>query len=60
MKKFKKRTKMINPETGRLVFEEIIQNTFKKYRDNIVCSDDIIQKIKDDIAQQIRTQLKLI
>jgi hypothetical protein len=60
MKAFKKRKNLFNPETGRLVFEQIIRETFGKYKDNIVCSEEILLKITADIAKKIREQLKLV
>lgn len=60
MKKFKKRKNLFNPETGRIVFEEIIHDIFSKYQDSIVCNEETMQKLISDIAQKVREQLKLI
>lgn len=50
--------RMIDESTERQAFEDIIGRTFQKYRDNIMCSQSILDEITIKVTQEIRDQLK--
>ena len=49
---------MIDENTERKAFENIIQNVFQKYRDNFMCSQSILDEIMIKATKEIREQLK--
>ena len=42
----------------RKAFEEIIRQTFSRYKDNLMCSQDTMDKIISDVTKEIRDQLQ--
>ena len=52
--------RMITPTLERAAFEEIIKNVFAKYRDNLMCSQKILDEITTEASKQIREQLQRI
>ena len=48
----------ITDKLERKAFEEIIRNTFEKYRDNLMCSQDTMDDIIVDATREIREQLQ--
>ena len=42
----------------RKAFEEIIRQTFSQYKDNLMCSQDTMDKIISDVTKEIRDQLQ--
>ena len=42
----------------RLPFEIIIKEIFTRYKDNLMCSKETIDKITQDASKQIREQLQ--
>ena len=54
----KKRKQLKNTNVQRVPFERIIKEVFNKYRDNVVCGKDIMDKIIDDVTSGIRDQIK--
>jgi len=48
----------ITIDLERKAFEEIIRQTFNRYRDNLMCSQDTMDHIIDDAAKEIRSQLQ--
>ena len=50
--------RMITPMLERKAFEEIIRSTFKKYKDNLMCSDSTMNDIITDASKEIREQLQ--
>ena len=55
-----KAKRMIDPNTERLPFEEIVDATFEKYKDNIVISSDNKRSIAKEMIKKIREQLKSV
>lgn len=53
----KKRKHLKNPNVQREPFEKIIKDVFDKYRDNVACSNDIMNNIIEDVTGRIRDQL---
>ncbi len=53
----KKRKQTKSPNIHREPFEKIIQDVFNRYRDNVVCASDIMDKIIEDVTCKIRDQL---
>ena len=60
MKVFRRRKHKINAEVERIPFERIVKETFQKYKDNIMCSQETIDNMINDITEKIREQLKEI
>ena len=50
--------RFINEYLERKAFEDIIKNTFQKYRDNLMCSQEIMDSIINDATKEIREQLQ--
>jgi hypothetical protein len=48
----------ITDELERKAFEEIIRQTFNRYKDNLMCSQDTIDHIIEDVTKEIRKQLQ--
>ena len=42
----------------RKAFEDIIRQTFLRYRDNMMCSQDTLEKIITGVTKEIREQLQ--
>ena len=53
-----KQKRFITPGLERKAFEEIISSTFHRYKDNLMCSDLILQEIIKDATKSIREQLQ--
>ena len=53
-----KQKRFIAPNIERKAFEEIISTTFKKYRDNLMCSEAIMEDIIREVSKSIRDQLQ--
>ncbi len=53
-----KQKRMITPFLERKAFEEIIKKTFYKYKDNLMCSEEIMNQIIKDSTNEIREQLQ--
>jgi len=53
-----KSIRWIIPGLERKAFEQIISSTFKKYRDNLMCSDAILNEIIKEASAGIREQLQ--
>ena len=53
-----KQKRFIAPNIERKAFEEIISTTFKKYRDNLMCSEAIMEEIIREVSKSIRDQLQ--
>lgn len=53
-----KQKRFITPGIERKAFEEIISSTFQRYKDNLMCSDTILQEIIKDATNRIREQLQ--
>jgi signal recognition particle GTPase len=53
-----KRRPWSNPEVKRKTFEEIVQEIFQEYKDNMLISKDIADEILHRITTEIRRQLK--
>ena len=50
--------RMINEQLERKAFEKIIHDVFSKYRDNLMCSQSILDSISKDASVQIHQQLQ--
>ena len=50
--------RMITEELERKAFEKIIHDVFSKYKDNLMCSQAILDSIIKDATDQIRLQLQ--
>ena len=50
--------RMINENLERKTFEEIIKDTFSRFRDNFLISEEIRDKIIKDATKKIRDQLE--
>ena len=48
----------INQYLERKAFEQIIRQTFEKYKDNLMCSRDTMDSIIQDVTKEIRQQLQ--
>jgi hypothetical protein len=48
----------VNETLQRLPFETIFKEIFARYKDNLMCSQETIDKITLDAAKQIREQLQ--
>ncbi len=53
-----KRRPWNNPEVQRKTFEEIVQEVFQEYKDNMLIAKDIADEIMHRISTEIRKQLK--
>ena len=53
-----KQKRFISPGIERKAFEEIISSTFRKYKDNLMCSEVILEEIIKDATKSIREQLQ--
>ncbi len=53
-----KQKRMITPFLERKAFEDIIKKTFNKYKDNLMCSEEILNQIIKDSTNEIRAQLQ--
>jgi hypothetical protein len=53
-----KKKRMINEKLERKPFEEIFDDTFAQFKDNLVISDDIRKKIVREAVKRIREQLQ--
>jgi len=49
---------MINENLERKTFEELIKDTFSRFRDNFLISEEIRDKIIKDATKKIRDQLQ--
>jgi hypothetical protein len=47
----------INEDLERKAFEDIISQTFQRYKDNLMCSQDTMDHIILEVAKEIREQL---
>lgn len=50
--------RMVNDDLERKAFEKIIHDVFSKYKDNLMCSQSILDEIARDATKQIRQQLQ--
>jgi hypothetical protein len=50
--------RMINEKLERKTFEDIIKETFSRFRDNFLISEEIRDKIISDATKKIREQLQ--
>ncbi len=50
--------RMITEQLERKAFEQIIHDVFAKYKDNLMCSQSILDSITEDAIIQIRQQLQ--
>jgi len=50
--------RMITEQLERKAFEKIIHDVFSKYKDNLMCSQSILDSITKDATIQIRQQLQ--
>jgi hypothetical protein len=50
--------RMITEQLERKAFEKIIRDVFAKYRDNLMCSQAILDSISKDASAEIRGQLQ--
>jgi len=50
--------RMINENLERKTFEELIKDTFSRFRDNFLISEEIRDKIIKDATKKIRDQLQ--
>ena len=50
--------RMITEQLERQAFEKIIHDVFSKYKDNLMCSQSILDSIIKDATIQIRLQLQ--
>jgi len=50
--------RMIDENTERMAFEKVVHDIFQKYRDNIMCSQSILDEITVKVTNEIRQQLK--
>jgi hypothetical protein len=50
--------RMITENLERKAFEKIIHDVFSKYKDNLMCSQSILDSIIKDSTEQIRQQLQ--
>jgi len=48
----------VTEELERKAFEQIVREVFMKYRDNIMCSEIIMENIIKDSSKKIREQLQ--
>jgi hypothetical protein len=48
----------INDYLERKAFEDIIRQTFLRYKDNMMCSQDTLEKIINNVTTEIRQQLQ--
>ena len=53
-----KNKRWITVDLERKAFEEIIRQTFTRYKDNLMCSQDTIDSIIADATKEIRKQLQ--
>ena len=53
-----KQKRWVTPAIERKAFEDIITTTFKRYRDNLMCSDAIMDEIIIQVSKSIREQLQ--
>jgi len=53
-----KSKRMINDKLERRPFEEIFNDTFAQFKDNLVISDEIRKKIVREAIKRIREQLQ--
>ena len=53
-----KTKRMIDSDTERVPFEEIVDATFEKFKDNIMISQDNKKSITKELLKKIREQLK--
>ena len=56
--KMEKPKRMITEQLERKAFEQIIHDVFSKYKDNLMCSQSILDSITEDATIQIRAQLQ--
>jgi hypothetical protein len=50
--------RMVTEQLERKAFEKIIHDVFSKYKDNLMCSQTILDSIIKDTTIQIREQLQ--
>ena len=53
-----KTKRWITPGLERKAFEEIITRTFQRYKDNLMCSNAILEEIIRRVTNDIREQLQ--
>ncbi len=49
---------MITPGLERKAFEDIIASTFRRYKDNLMCSEAILEEMIKIATKDIREQLQ--
>jgi hypothetical protein len=54
----KKPKRMINEKLERQAFEDIFKDTFSQFKDNLMISEDIRDKIVKEAIKKIREQLQ--
>jgi len=57
MKIFKKRKPLKDDALKRVPFEDIVEEVFLRYKDNVICSEDTRKAIVKEITLRIREQL---
>ena len=53
-----KNKRWVTPSLERVAFEDIIFSTFRRYKDNLMCSDAILEEIIEKAIKDIREQLQ--
>ncbi len=53
-----KNKRWVTPSLERVAFEDIISGTFRRYKDNLMCSDAILEEIIEKATKDIREQLQ--
>jgi len=53
-----KSKRWVTSSLERIAFEDIISSTFQRYKDNLMCSDAILEEIIEKATKDIREQLQ--
>ena len=53
-----KSKRWITQSLERKAFEDIISTTFQRYKDNLMCSQTILDEIIQNVTKEIRDQLQ--
>ena len=53
-----KSKRWVTPSLERIAFEDIITTTFRRYKDNLMCSNVILEEIIQKVTEDIRGQLQ--
>ena len=53
-----KSKRWVTSSLKRIAFEDIISSTFQRYKDNLMCSDAILEEIIEKAIKDIREQLQ--